>query len=696
MQEKDLTGPRPFDLDGLFSVMARDPFPIECLKGAVGPVRRAAALGAPTDPVALFLAEQASDAGLFSLDDDLAVRLSSLDRAGLVRLDFQVPAPPPAVRSAVRAVEAALNGAIDAESRLADEPGLGLADLYRLRDEAERSLFLEAAAMDPAGRPVEDDWGCRRAVAVGLDSLRLPYRVSSEYRLNLAEGLVAFAVETPGPDVMAARVWDGDGAVVEGAAGREARARAYARSVAVLMAALAFSAARPVAEVWVNVRVESRGRVAAAVSWKVTREAFTTVDVASFPDAGALLTALGASVAQKGSVTPLFSLDDPRLSPSWRHDAPETSGRPLAEGAGAALGARRVSDLAIRPDGRRTALADELCRRLGGSTEADVAAVLGLTRDDPDPDVRDAGVRVAGALVTGELDSSEPDAVLEAFRGDDGLRHLVRRAFSLLARKGTATYEELSSAAAGLADALAAVDGEGRYRDDEKRVWRHFNTYAERSLYNRLAQGGPEVALVPGAYYLGHGALTSLLMALGRPDEALAHALRARDLAPMDANARLRVARCYERMNDAPMAEVTITELLDLAHDPDSICAAYYRLASTLERQGEPRLADACLRHAEALGGSCAPLAARARERLESQGDFAVADGEVLPVLEHAQIPIAPVPRVGDALVAGAKAATDAGVFPVARDLTALVGLLTSDESLLEMALSLDGVPDRG
>ena len=38
----------------------------------------------------------------------------------------------------------------------------------------------------------------------------------------------------------------------------------------------------------------------------------------------------------------------------------------------------------------------------------------------------------------------------------------------------------------------------------------------------------------------------------------------------------------------------------------------------------------------------------------------------------------------------GAKAAVDAGIFPVARDLTALVGILTNDESLLTVALSME------
>lgn len=334
-------------------------------------------------------------------------------------------------------------------------------------------------------------------------------------------------------------------------------------------------------------------------------------------------------------------MTDPLLCPPWWGDEPEASRRPLTPEAARALGASAMADLAIRGTARREAAADRACATL-------------LTDGD-------LGRAVADAL-----------SLLASPEGGDPVR-----------------VERCARRLEGL---LAAEEDAEPYRDDACRVWRFFNTYAERGLHNRLSgPDGREVRLVPAPYYHAHGTLSSLSMRLGRADRALAFALRAVELDPMDVNARLRAARCHELLGDAPMAEATVRELLSLAHDPDSICAAYLRLGGALRQEGELRLADASLRHALAVGGVCAPAAAKALGDLQAQGGYEPAPaGTVADELEGAGIPLAPVARVGEVLVDGAKAAVDAGIFPVARDLTTLVGILTNDESLLTVALSME------
>lgn len=408
------------------------------------------------------------------------------------------------------------------------------------------------------------------------------------------------------------------------------------------------------------------------------------------------LAALGASVdAHDGRLHPVtlrFSMTDPLLCPPWWGDEPEASRHPLTPEAARALGASAMADLAIRGTARREAAADRACAALDGTCSHAVAAVLEATAHDDDREVRAAGQRVVRSLIDGTLDGGDPGAVRDALLTDGDLGRAVAEALSLLASPEGGDPVRVERCARRLEGLLAAEEDAEPYRDDACRVWRFFNTYAERGLHNRLSgPDGREVRLVPAPYYHAHGTLSSLSMRLGRADRALAFALRAVELDPMDVNARLRAARCHELLGDAPMAEATVRELLSLAHDPDSICAAYLRLGGALRQEGELRLADASLRHALAVGGACAPAAAKALGDLQAQGGYEPAPaGTVADELEGAGIPLAPVARVGEVLVDGAKAAVDAGIFPVARDLTTLVGILTNDESLLTVALSME------
>lgn len=351
-----------------------------------------------------------------------------------------------------------------------------------------------------------------------------------------------------------------------------------------------------------------------------------------------------------------------------------------------------MADLAIRGTARREAAADRACATLDGTCSHAVAAVLEATAHDDDREVRAAGQRVVRSLIDGTLDGGDPGAVRDALLTDGDLGRAVADALSLLASPEGGDPVRVERCARRLEGLLAAEEDAEPYHDDACRVWRFFNTYAERGLHNRLScPDGREVRLVPAPYYHAHGTLSSLSMRLGRADRVLAFALRAVELDPMDVNARLRAARCHELLGDAPMAEATVRELLSLAHDPDSICAAYLRLGGALRQEGELRLADASLRHALAVGGACAPAAAKALGDLQAQGGYEPAPaGTVADELEGAGIPLAPVARVGEVLVDGAKAAVDAGIFPVARDLTTLVGILTNDESLLTVALSME------
>ena len=688
------------DLDGLLAALERDPFPVESLKSALGALRMAQARRtSPALPDALssFMAEQLDDAGLLRLADDAPARLRPNARSGQVRLDIQGPGLDEEGVRTLRRVESALNRTVYAKRCIGRRPETSVPELYLLSDTIERSVTCEAADIDTGAGGYGDrgEWEVRRAVALGIQSLRLPYRLECRFRLNLEAGVAALSFDTVEPDVIAPREWCVDGGTRRTTrARRELRASRLACREAMVLAAMALSTSPRLDEAWVQA-TDGDGR--RLISWRATRAAVAALDLESPGERPEdELAALGASIdacdGRLYPVTPQFSMADPLLCPSWRSDEPETSLRPLAAEAARALGASAMSDLAIRGTARREAAADQVCSALDGTCSHDVATVLEATAHDGDQEVRAAGRRVVRALIDGTLDGGDPEAVRDALLADGDLGRAVGDAFSLLASPEGRDPVRVERCARELERLLAAEEDAEPYRNGAGHVWRFFNTYAERGLHNRLSGAdGREVRLVPAPYYHAHGALASLSMRLGRADRALSFALRAQELDPMDVNARLRAARCYELLGDAPMAEATVRELLSLAHDPDSICAAYLRLGGALRQEGELRLADASLRHAVAVGGVCAPAAVRALGDLQAQGGYEPTPaGAVADELEGAGIPLAPVARVGEVLVDGAKAAVDAGIFPVARDLTALVGILTNDESLLTVALSME------
>lgn len=688
------------DLDGLLAALERDPFPMESLKSALGALRVAQAHRTSPDlPDALssFMAEQLDDAGLLGLPDDAPARLRPNTRSGQVRLDIQGPGLDEEGVRALRRVESALNRAVYAKRCLGRRPETSVPELYLLSDAIERSVACEAADIDTGAGAYGDrgEWEVRRAVALGIQSLRIPYRLECRFRLNLEAGVAALSFDTVEPDVIAPREWCVDGGTRRTTrARRELRASRLACREAMVLAAMALSTSPHLHEAWVQA-TDGDGR--RLISWRATRAAVAALGLegpGERPEDE--LAALGASIdacdGRLCPVTPQFSMADPLLCPSWRSDEPEASLRPLAAETARALGASAMADLAIRGTARREAAADRACAALDGTCSHDVAAVLEATAHDGDREVRAAGQRVVRALIDGTLDGGDPDAVRDALLADGDLGRAVADAFSLLSSPEGRDPVRVERCARDLERLLDAEEDAEPYRNGADHVWRFFNTYAERGLHNRLSgTDGREVRLVPAPYYHAHGALASLSMRLGRADRALAFALRAQELDPMDVNARLRAARCYELLGDAPMAEATVRELLSLAHDPDSICAAYLRLGGAFRQEGELRLADASLRHAVAVGGVCAPAAVKALGDLQARGGYEPAPaGTVADELEGAGIPLAPVARVGEVLVDGAKAAVDAGIFPVARDLTALVGILTNDESLLTMALSME------
>ncbi|GJM55726.1 hypothetical protein ATOP_13810 [Granulimonas faecalis] len=156
---------------------------------------------------------------------------------------------------ALRRVESALNRAVYAKRCLGRRPETTVSELYLLSDVIERSVTCEAAGIDTgaAGYGDRGEWEVRRALALGIRSLRLPYRLECRFRLNLEAGVAALSFGTVEPDVVAPREWCGDGGTRRTTrARRELRAARLACREAMVLAAMALSTSPRLHEAWVQ------------------------------------------------------------------------------------------------------------------------------------------------------------------------------------------------------------------------------------------------------------------------------------------------------------------------------------------------------------------------------------------------------------------------------------------------------------
>ena len=255
------------------------------------------------------------------------------------------------------------------------------------------------------------------------------------------------------------------------------------------------------------------------------------------------------------------------------------------------------------------------------------------------------------------------------------------------------THEELVSALDALEGALSPITEMGVYLDDGDSVYRYFNSVAERVRYNRTADdGGRRVRLVPDEYYAAHAEAARILNALGRHDEALAHAEELMRVAPATPDAALCKVRCLE-------GQARIFEAADLLSDAVcysatardmSIC--FYRLAFMEWKLGRGDLSVACYQRAIDLHGE---IAGQARQELrdlieaESPALALLEDSQVIPTLEEGGLPAGPVGALREELRDAVAACTDAGIFSVAWPLAGALLEVCRDDALVNVHQSL-------
>ena len=137
-------------------------------------------------------------------------------------------------------------------------------------------------------------------------------------------------------------------------------------------------------------------------------------------------------------------------------------------------------------------------------------------------------------------------------------------------------------------------------------------------------------------------------------------------------------------------ASSVLQEGLLVAGQPSDSAMAYYQLAYVLWKAGRPQAGAVCYVKSLMTSSSMALQAtAELQELVEETGVPLPAREAVDEELAAHAVPVAPTTEVIEALGSAAAAATDAGLFPVARNLLALRLRYRPDDALVNVLRSL-------
>lgn len=712
-----------FSFDELLRSLLLADDPMAVLKELVNDVNyRRAKDEATVLPVERFLMLRLLEADLFDEEELPPVQVVLLGHSHLLYLRCASESLAYGSFLRILRIEATLNELCFAFEHLPDLASASKQDLFRLSQRVINSICAQAPTVDTAdwsylampwqsswGPTQRGEWAVRHAISDAIESVRLPFRLTARFRSNVAQGDVALEFDATPAAAFARSACVGDLGIVPTTHDmRRREASRYAARVGLLLAAHAFAASDRVRRVWVSAVSDTPARHECWYSVCLDRRAFSHVRLAALADPVAALRSLGASLNLDGDAllptTPLFYLEDERFCPPMRHDLWQLSERTLPPAATLALGTHRVSGLVIHEELPRTLAAERVVRSLfeqgddlGTSAERSVRAVLDAARATSDLTVWSAAERMASKIVAGTLELADPEAVRDELVEGDELTKSVNRAQRLL------TGQRPSEALSLLRQTLKPLEEHGRYADTSAIAYRCFDSFAERVLHNRLfARDHRTVALVPDVYLLAHLMASSLHQVLpaeqgGDLRLAIAHARRAVEVAPLNAPAHLGLASCLQDAGDLAAAEDQLRAYLRCAFHPQGIALAYARMATLRAEADDARTTQACYQRCVRVVPGFLPYVLAQCQALMLQGlRFAEEMGPdaVDAALESLDIPLAPTEQISYYLMAGACAAIDAEVFPVARDLMRTVEALTGDDVMRGIRNSLELEPD--
>lgn len=651
------------------------------------------------------------------------------------------------------ALEGALNRmllideAFGERAALASEADCARWDAYLIESFATQAISYAAPASAPSGI-AGGEWDTRCRIAAAIERLKLPLRVEVALREDVSEGIVSFGLTVPDAALMPSWYWDDapqrSGWAMACPAARESLARRYTMRSALALAALAFGASPAIQRVEVTARPlggnpevarESAPETGGAdgeggefprdeleptsLQVTLTRSVYDATDrfqAALQGDPAPLLAQCGAliDVANAEPFAAMAALPSTKL----RQDLPETDDRALDEVARDALGVDRAADMRIVADARRRRIGEMLSERVVRAVT--VTEAIRMVREEQEvaseggDDLTVAAcTRLMAGLVGGSLDTEDQNAVVSCFLGEDRCR-------AALVHASTLAQSDPEEALGVLMDAVAEsalLDG---FVDGATTVYRSFDTYLARVLYERArrdarrdgAESGKaappaalptlasraqedadkQVRLVSDSFYLCHLEIISMLeRSFERTDDALRYGRRAIEIAPASAGGYRQLGRAYMLVGDMDNAIAVLGSCLCIATQPTDISIAYYQLAYALWKVGRPRAGAACYLKSVAVSPVVALRAMSEFKELTAEHNLEPPDQDQIDEeLAAAGIVIAPTNAVFDTMEGAAAAAADAGLFPVAHHALSLRLYYRPDDALVNVLRSLE------
>ncbi len=587
----------------------------------------------------------------------------------------------------------------------------------------------------PTG-PVGGDWDVRCRLACAIEQLHLPMRVDADFRLDWSAGEIVLLLTAP------------DASLMPPSDDSRAFAVRYAAHVGLLLASRAFElhdtirrvrvVARSLAEEGASFEAFARQAAssagtcdgcgqrsqAAPVAQRDSESSVATpaadphqapADPPAFFDVAftrelweaqahfaaalagdplPLLRAAGARFDVADAHLPAADLLQPAFE-AWRFAGRDGRLTPLSPDARYTLGAACASDLNIEYDTGYRRMAEGIAGRLSGVESATEAIRIVREVSDEAVAARDeravtACARLMSSLAEGGAAALDQNAVVERFLGKDRCRVALSRAQAL-------EKSNPEQAIAILADAISEAQLLDGIVDGAETVYRYFDGYASRVLYNLALTGrfdlarrvggdaGRRVVPAPDSFFLCHVEIVRLLeQSFARSDEALRYGEALLALAPSVAMAYRVVGRAYMLTGDAARARRVLKDGLGVALHPTDSAFLYYQLAYVLWKAGEPDVAVACYLKSVAAGPTVALQAmAEMRELLSEAGCAIVPHDELDERLAAAGVPSGPADELIDAFDAAAVAAADAGLPHVARNMLAFRLRHRPDDALM-------------
>lgn len=560
---------------------------------------------------------------------------------------------------------------------------------------ATQTIELDLASSFPEGR-LDGEWQIRSRISAGIERMALPFRVEARFFLEPATGVVAFEMRVPDAQMFATVM----GIDLDRSA--EA-AELYAMQIGLLLADIAFRASS---------RIDRVNIIAQAI--ERDDKPGKTVFSSSFDRDTYQLTDAFSEERRKGANTRALYVrnareDLPRLA--TLPDLMEELGADLSPEASTVFAGQTRSDMQIIFDADRRALAERLADAVASAenTSAAVNAVRAIqdeiasaeTVELTTDDARTAAdfTRLLTALAAGDIDLHEQNATVNCFLGEDPCQTALARSQAL------AASGNLEEAARVLATALSAFEDAARYADTETTVYRAFDSYASRLIYNLikagaleaslaspiLADAGKKTQLIPDSYCMCLFELATQLSAMGKVEEALQPALHAVRIAPTIAASYRTLGRMQSMKGDLEDAHRTLHQCLQVVAAPNDVAITYYNLAYVLWKSGDPETGLLCYLKSLKTSNIVAEACIEEVKELQEETDLPLPySDDVDMLLEQAGIPLVPTDRMVAALKEGAVAALDEGLYDVARSLFSFVFHYHNDDALMNVLRSLE------